>query len=115
MLRREVEGASFDDLAVSMAEGTITRGRAIKLAGAVLAGAVLGVFSPLAGEAEGQDLETERKRNKRRRRNRRERRRRRLFINRCKNNGRVVCPQGDRIACCNPVTGCEVPSLCNVL
>jgi hypothetical protein len=40
----EPEGSSFDDLARRLADATITRGRAIKLAGAVLAGSVLSVF-----------------------------------------------------------------------
>jgi hypothetical protein len=111
MLRRKVEEASFDDLAVSMAESTITRGRAIKLAGAVLAGSVLAVFSPLAGEAEGQELKTESKRSRRRRR------RRRRFIRRCRNRGRVVCKVGNKIACCPVSVACSTlpDQLCNVL
>lgn len=36
---------SFDHLATEMSEGTITRGRAIKLAGAALAGSALSVFA----------------------------------------------------------------------
>jgi hypothetical protein len=118
MLRRKVEEASFDDLAVSMAESTITRGRAIKLAGAVLAGSVLAVFSPLVGEAEGQDLEAEGKRSRRRRRRRRrERQQERRFIRRCRNRGRVVCRVGNKVACCPASVACSTlpDPLCNVL
>ncbi len=41
---RETE-VSFDDLATGMADGTITRGRAMKLAGAALVGTALSVFA----------------------------------------------------------------------
>jgi hypothetical protein len=63
MLGREAEEASFEDLAVGMAEGTITRGRAIKLAGAALVGSALTLVWPAEAEA----------RNRRRRRRRRRR------------------------------------------
>jgi hypothetical protein len=118
MLRRKVEEASFDDLAVSVAEGTITRGRAIKLAGAALVGSVLAVFSPLVGEAEGQELETEGKRNRRRRRRRQQQQQQeRRFIRRCKNKGRVVCKSGNKVACCPASVACSTlpDPLCNVL
>jgi hypothetical protein len=112
MLERKVGETSFDDLAVSMAERTVTRGRAIKLAGAALAGSVLAVFSPLAGEAEGQDLETEGKSNKRRRR-----KQERRFRNRCEARGRVVCKVGNKLACCPSTVVCTRPldPACNVL
>jgi hypothetical protein len=120
MLRRKVEETSFDDLAVSMAEGTISRSRAIKLAGAALAGSVLAVFLPLAGEAEGQELETEGKRNRRRRRRRRrqqQQQQERRFIRRCRRNNRVVCKSGGKIACCPASVACSTlpDPLCNVL
>lgn len=106
-----LEGGSFDELAAGLADETITRGRAIKLAGAVLAGSVLAVFSPLAGEAEGQELKIESKRSRRRRR------RRRRFIRRCRNRGRVVCRVGNKIACCPVSVACSTlpDPLCNVL
>jgi hypothetical protein len=44
----------MDDLATGMADGTITRGKAIKLAGAALLGSVLGVFAAV-DEADAQD------------------------------------------------------------
>jgi hypothetical protein len=45
LLRREEEERSLDNLAMGMGEGTITRGRAIKLAGAALLGSALSVFA----------------------------------------------------------------------
>jgi hypothetical protein len=44
-LRREEGERSLDSLAMGMGEGTITRGRAIKLAGAALLGSALSVFA----------------------------------------------------------------------
>jgi hypothetical protein len=40
----EHRGPHLDDLATGMADGTITRGRAIKLAGAALVGSALSLF-----------------------------------------------------------------------
>jgi hypothetical protein len=65
--REELEGMSFDDLSAWLVDGTITRSRAIKLAGAALLGGALTVLWP--GEADAA--------NRRRRRRRRIRRRRR--------------------------------------
>ena len=45
LLRREEGERSLDDLAMGMGEGTITRRRAIKLAGAALLGSALSVFA----------------------------------------------------------------------
>jgi len=42
--RREVE-VSYDELSTGMAEGAITRGKAIKLAGAAVLGSALTVFA----------------------------------------------------------------------
>jgi len=53
LLRREEGERSLDNLAMGMSEGTITRGRAIKLVGAALLGSALSVF---AG-AEGADAQ----------------------------------------------------------
>ena len=55
MLRREERDSSLDNLAMGMGDGTISRGRAIKLAGAALAGTALSVFAG-AGEAEASHL-----------------------------------------------------------
>jgi len=43
--RREEGERSLDNLAMGMGEGTITRGRAIKLAGGALLGSALTVFA----------------------------------------------------------------------
>lgn len=77
----EPGGSSFDDLAVELAGQTITRGRAIKLAGAALAGSVLSVFFA-APEADA------------RRRKRRSRRAR------CERRGRKFCKGPLGTACC---------------
>ena len=45
LLRREEDERSLDNLAMGMSEGTITRGRAIKLVGAALLGSALSVFA----------------------------------------------------------------------
>ncbi len=45
LLRREEGESSLDNLARGMGEGTITRGRAIKLAGAALLGSALSIFA----------------------------------------------------------------------
>jgi hypothetical protein len=45
LLRREEGERSLDNLAMEMSEGTITRGRAIKLVGAALLGSALSVFA----------------------------------------------------------------------
>ncbi len=50
MSRRD-EDVSFDNLATGMGEGTISRGRAIKLAGAALLGSALTVFAADKAEA----------------------------------------------------------------
>jgi hypothetical protein len=108
MLRREVEEASFDDLAVSMAEGSVTRGRAIKLAGAALLGSALTMFWPEEADA---------RRNNKKRRRRRRRKQERRFRNRCEAKGRVVCKVGNKLACCPSTVVCTRPldPLCNVL
>jgi hypothetical protein len=61
--REELENGSFDDVAAVLAEETITRGRAIKLAGAALLGGACTLLWP--GEADA------RKKKRRRRRRRR--------------------------------------------
>jgi hypothetical protein len=134
MLRKKDEGAevrppweepeaSFDDLSRGLADGTISRSRAIKLAGAALVGSVLAVFSPLASEADADELvEIEgHRRRRRKRRERRERRQRRIrqrrirrFRARCTNRGRVVCKAGNTIACCPPAAP-GVDACANVL
>jgi hypothetical protein len=60
---------SFDELTVSIADGTISRSRAIKLVGVALLASVLAVFLP-AEEAEA---------------------RRRSFRQRCRSRGGFVC------------------------
>ena len=74
------EGHKLDGLATGMAEGTISRGRAMKLAGAALLGSALSVF--LAEDAEAVTL--------------RERRRRCL-----EKKGRVFCSDGRAGRCCD--------------
>ena len=64
-LPEELVDSSFDDLTVGLTDVTITRSRAIKLAGAALAGSALTLLWP--GEADA--------RNKKRRRRKRRRRR----------------------------------------
>src|SRR5215207_7176273 len=76
----EPEGSSFDELARRLADATITRGRAIKLAGAVLAGSVLSVF--FAPEADAR------------------RRRRRSRRARCRRRGRKFCKGPLGTSCC---------------
>jgi len=61
--REEVEGSSFDDLSSALTDGTITRARAIKLAGAALVGGALTVL--WADEADARNKK--RRRRKRRR------------------------------------------------
>jgi hypothetical protein len=72
--REELEGGSFDDLAAELADGTITRARAIKLAGAALFGGALTLLWP--GEADAR-----KRRRRRHRRHRRPRRRRARVTN----------------------------------
>jgi hypothetical protein len=79
---------SLDGLARGMADDTITRGRAIKLAGAALLGSALALFSA-EGEADAQNL----------------RRRRRRCQRRYAGNGVLCVSQNDnRISCCNDTT-----------
>jgi hypothetical protein len=61
----ELETTSFEDPAVSLADVTVTRSRAIKLAGAALASSVFGLL--LAGEADARRRKKKRRRKKRRR------------------------------------------------
>ena len=61
--REEGTARSFDDLATGLDTGAITRGRALKLAGAALVTSALGLIG--AGEAQGQDIGTERIRRRR--------------------------------------------------
>ena len=65
MLVKREEGTAryFDDLASGLDTGVITRGRAMKLAGAALVASALGLLG--AGEAQGQDIEAERIRRRR--------------------------------------------------
>ena len=65
MLVKREEGTdrSFDVLASGLDTGVITRGRAMKLAGAAIVASALGLIG--AGEAQGQDIETERIRRRR--------------------------------------------------
>jgi hypothetical protein len=72
--REELEGGSFDDLAAELVDGTITRARALKLAGAALFGGALTLLWP--GEADAR-----KRRRRRRRRPRRPRRRRARVTN----------------------------------
>ncbi len=74
----ELEESSFDDLAVGLTDVTITRSRAIKLAGAALAGSALTLLWPAEADA-------------RRRRKKRRRRRRKAVVN---NNPATVSPSG---------------------
>ena len=55
--REEGMARSFDDLATGLDTGAITRGRAMKLAGAALVASALGLVG--AGQAQGQELGTE--------------------------------------------------------
>ena len=59
MLTRREEGVdrTFDDLASGLDTGAISRGRAMKLAGAALVASALGLVG--AGEVQGQELGTE--------------------------------------------------------
>jgi hypothetical protein len=61
--REEGTARSFDDLATGLDTGAITRGRAMKLAGAAIVASALGLIG--AGEAQGQDIVTERIRRRR--------------------------------------------------
>jgi hypothetical protein len=63
LVKREGTARSFDDLATGLDTGAITRGRAIKLAGAAIVASALGLIG--AGEAQGQDIVTERIRRRR--------------------------------------------------
>src|SRR5215210_2919120 len=60
--REELEGSAFDDLSAGLTDMTITRSRAIKLAGAALAGSALTLLWPAEADA--------RRRRRRRRRRR---------------------------------------------
>jgi hypothetical protein len=51
VLVKRGEGGVFDDLAVGLNSGAITRGKAIKLAGAALLSGALGVFAAAPAEA----------------------------------------------------------------
>ena len=51
MLMKRDEGGAFDDLAMGLDSGAITRGKAIKLAGAALLSGALGVFAAAAPAA----------------------------------------------------------------
>ena len=65
----EHRGPHLDDLATGMADGTITRGRAIKLAGAALVGSALSLFvADDAAEAHNRRRGDESKRRRCRRR-----------------------------------------------
>jgi hypothetical protein len=61
----ELETTSFEDPAVSLADVTVTRSRAIKLAGAALASSVFGLV--VAGEADARRRRRKKRRKKRRR------------------------------------------------
>ena len=61
----ELETTSFEDPAVSLADVTVTRSRAIKLAGAALASSLFGLL--VAGEADARRRKKKRRRKKRRR------------------------------------------------
>jgi hypothetical protein len=58
-----VERVSFDDLATDLADRTITRSQAIKLAGAALVGFALTLFLPEAAEARHRRRHRRRNRN----------------------------------------------------
>lgn len=64
--QEEPEFGSFDDPATGLAEMRITRARAIKLAGAALAGGTLSLF--WAGEADARNRKRRRRRRRKRRR-----------------------------------------------
>ena len=51
MLMKRDEGGAFDNLAMGLDSGAITRGRAIKLAGAALLSGALGIFAASPAEA----------------------------------------------------------------
>ncbi len=63
--REELEGMSFDDLTAGLADGAITRAKAIKLAGAALLGGALTVL--WADEADARNKKKRRRRRRRRR------------------------------------------------
>jgi hypothetical protein len=105
------DGQSFDELAAGLADGTITRARAIKLAGAALVGSALTLFWPAGAEGQEEGVEPAGRRERRRRRRRRERRRRRArarrrhrirrFRNVCRGRGDNLCRSGNTLACCD--------------
>ncbi|MCA1688765.1 MAG: hypothetical protein LC714_09325 [Actinobacteria bacterium] len=63
--REELNVSSFDDLSEGLTDVTITRSRAIKLAGAALAGSALTILWP--GEADAANRKRRRRRRRRRR------------------------------------------------
>jgi hypothetical protein len=93
MPKREDETGdySFDELAVSVADGTISRARAIKLVGVALLGSALAVFLP-AEDADARRLSF-----------RRRCRRRGGFVCHSELNGRQCCTGGES---CSSLEGC---------
>jgi hypothetical protein len=93
---------TFDDLAVGLDTGAITRGRAMKLAGAALVASAMGLFA--AGSAEADEINTEG------RRRRRCRQRGGDFCNTSGDGTRcsICCGEGRRFrrACCGS-NGCN--------
>jgi hypothetical protein len=91
-IKRDQGGArAFDELAVGLDTGAISRGKAIKLAGAAVAASALGLFASRGAEGQTVTIEAERRRCKRR------------GGDFCRSHGcRVCCGPGGRHrrACC---------------
>ena len=95
------EEHSFDELAMAMADGTLSRSRALKLVGAAVLGGALSFFALPADEAEAR----------RRRRRKRRRRRRRCLTSGA--NCEAVCPGGVLRTCARCCTGrCNAVDRC---
>lgn len=88
---------TFDDLAVGLDTGAITRGKAIKLAGAALLASATGLFA--VGNAEAQEVAAEGRRRRR-----------------CRQKGGDFCNQtggGERCSiCCGTGSGRRRPRAC---
>jgi hypothetical protein len=83
VLMKRDEGGAFDNLAMGLDSGAITRGRAIKLAGAALLSGALGIFAASPAEATGSSCGCNRR-----------------CTRRCERNGGTVCCRNGRSFCC---------------
>jgi hypothetical protein len=95
LLTKRDEGGlvAFDDLATGLESGAISRGNAIKLAGAALAASALGLFASRGADAQEVDLAIRRKKCLRK------------GGDYCARNGNSVCCGAGgrhRKACCGP-------------